>query len=286
MLRILFLALFGTCLLLPAVAAADPPGIEPAGPPIKVMILGTWHFGSPGLDVANMASVDVTTPRRQAELQRLADALARFRPTKIMVERVVETPGLADPGYGSFVPAQLKTDHSETVQIGYRLARQLGLPRVEGIDEQPGPGEPDYFPFDRLQAWAMANGGQTALDRINGGFRARLSEFETVQARQSIAVALAWLNNPNVAAADQRGYYAYLRFGDGRAQPGADLNGMYYLRNAKIFSKLMMASQPGDRVLLVYGAGHPFWLRHFAAITPGYKLVDPLPYLRLAQRRN
>ena len=42
--------------------------------------------------------------------------------------------------------------------------------------------------------------------------------------------------------------------------------------------------RPGARVLVVYGAGHGYWLRHFARETPGYRLVDVRPYLRDAAR--
>ncbi len=55
-----------------------------------------------------------------------------------------------------------------------------------------------------------------------------------------------------------------------------------YLRNAKIFAKLMRQAKPGDRIVVVYGAGHNYWLRHFAGATPGYVSVDPMPYLKAA----
>ena len=50
-------------------------------------------------------------------------------------------------------------------------------------------------------------------------------------------------------------------------------------RNALIFAKLMQVAQPGDRIVLIFGAGHAYWLRHFASTTPGYMLVEPNGYL-------
>jgi hypothetical protein len=41
----------------------------------------------------------------------------------------------------------------------------------------------------------------------------------------------------------------------------------------------MQIARPGDRILVVFGAGHTFWLRHFAALTPGYQLVEVNTYL-------
>jgi hypothetical protein len=74
-----------------------------------------------------------------------------------------------------------------------------------------------------------------------------------------------------------------LAVGDKDQQTGADLNAGWYLRNAKIFGKLMHVAKPGDRVLVVYGSGHGFWLRHFASLTPGYRNVDVMPYLAKAK---
>lgn len=75
-----------------------------------------------------------------------------------------------------------------------------------------------------------------------------------------------------------------LDIGDAEQQPGAELNAMWYMRNAKIFAKLMKIAQPDDRLLVVYGAGHNYWLRHFADQVPGYRSVDPRPYLDAAKR--
>jgi hypothetical protein len=59
-----------------------------------------------------------------------------------------------------------------------------------------------------------------------------------------------------------------------------DLNAAWYHRNAKIFAKLTQIARPGDRVLVVFGSGHAFWLRHLAQNTPGFTLVEPNGYLR------
>jgi hypothetical protein len=59
----------------------------------------------------------------------------------------------------------------------------------------------------------------------------------------------------------------------------AELNAAWYLRNARIFAKLVQISRPGDRVIVVFGAGHAYWLRHFVETTPGFQLVESNRYL-------
>ena len=50
-------------------------------------------------------------------------------------------------------------------------------------------------------------------------------------------------------------------------------------------AKLTTVTKPGDRVVVVFGAGHNYWLRHFAQETPGFSFVDPRPFLARASAR-
>jgi hypothetical protein len=264
-----------------AMLGAVPAAAEPA----EVMVLGTYHFGNPGLDLVNMAADDVTTPKRQAELEALAEALATFRPNRIMIESLSKSPDLIDARFATFTPASLATEKNESVQIGYRLAHRLGLGRVYAIDEQPGPGEPDYFPFDKVMAYARAHGKEQAIASLMAQAAQVTKATEAKQARATIAELLIDHNVDGAAASGIDPYYELLRIGGADEQPGADLNAMWYLRNAKIFAKLMTVAEPGDRILVIYGSGHNYWLRHFASQTPGFTSVDPVPYLRRAASR-
>jgi hypothetical protein len=111
-----------------------------------------------------------------------------------------------------------------------------------------------------------------------------VGRIERWQAEGSVSHALLKLNRPDQADKDQSWYYGALSYGDTDKQPGAELNAYWYMRNAKIFGKLMIAARPGDRVLVVYGSGHNYWLRHFATTTPGFQNIDPTPYLKKAEK--
>jgi hypothetical protein len=266
--------------MLAAAMIAVAPAAQSA--PIQVMVLGTYHFGNPGRDKVNVRVDDVTTLERQRELEALAESIATFKPTRVMVEVQRPGPTYDVTDFAGFSPAMLRTDRNETTQIGYRVAFRVGLRSVQGIDEQPGKGEPDYFPIGRVEAYAKAHGEQSYLDAAFARVQASAHQFEKEQATTSIPKMLIRYNDPSTPMGGQNSYYSLLRFGDGDDQPGADLNAMWYLRNAKIFAKLINVAKPGDRILIVYGAGHGYWLRHFAATTPGYQLVDVIPYLQRA----
>lgn len=262
------------------------PTATQAAEPVQVMVLGTYHFGNPGLDLANAKADDVLKPQRQKELDTLSAALAGFRPTKIMIERLAKTADLADPRFAEFTVADLGKNRDERLQIAYRLASRLGIKEIYAIDEQPSEGEPDYFPFDKVVAWSSAHGQKARVDALLAEAVGVTKLIEQWQAEGSVGHVLLELNRPERTAKDQDFYYQLLGLGDTEAQPGADLNAMWYLRNAKIFGKLMTVAKPGDRILVVYGAGHNYWLRHFARATPGYVNVDPTPFLEKAAKAS
>ena len=98
-----------------------------AAEPVKVMILGTFHMSNPGRDMHNAKIEDVLAPKHQADLARAAQGLARFRPTRVMVEW---DPGPTDERYAKYLAGTLDPSRNEVVQVGFRLARQAGLQRV------------------------------------------------------------------------------------------------------------------------------------------------------------
>ena len=271
--------------LISASARAQEAAPAPAPAPVEVMVLGTWHFDNPGQDVHNVRADDVLASNRQAELEAIAAAIAEFRPTKVMVERVARTPDLVDPNFAAFRLEHLRSQRDERVQLGYRIARLAGLDRVYAIDEQAGEGEPDYFPFGAVAQYAQANDLGERLGELMARGEAATRAFEERQRTAGLAELLAGYNDPAGFESGIGNYYELLQIGGTEQQPGAVLNAMWYMRNAKIFGKLATVAEPGDRILVVYGAGHNYWLRHFASETPGFASVDPIPYLRRAAGR-
>jgi hypothetical protein len=175
------------------------------------------------------------------------------------------------------------TDNAdERTQIGYRLANLAGVTRVYGIDEQPSDGEPDYFPFDRLMAHAAATGQEDALNQQITDIQAMATRFSAMQKDHTFAELMRAMNSGEMSGDDF--YYRTFAYDRGEDQLGAELQAYWFMRNAKIFSKLAQVTKPGDRVVVVYGAGHKYWLTHFAEMTPGFVSVDPVPYLQQAAK--
>ncbi|MEM1182837.1 MAG: DUF5694 domain-containing protein [Acidobacteriota bacterium] len=262
-------------------AEADPrPGAGSTGDVIYVMVLGSDHFEGSATDVINVEVDNVLTDRRQKELAELSTALATFKPTVVVTERVTEAPDYLDPQFTDFSPELLKTDANERVQLAFRLAAEASVTRVHGLDEQPSEGEPDYFPFGRLMAHAEAIGKGPQLQEHIAQSRRMVEKYSAESADLHIAERLLRLNNGPLSSPDF--YYALADLDEGETQPAAELQAYWFMRNAKIWSKLIDVTEPGDRVVVVFGAGHKFWLEHFVEHTAGFTSVDPTPYLEKA----
>ena len=255
---------------------------EPRMAPVEVMIIGLSHFSNPGKDMVNTKAVDVLAPEHQHALAVLSDVLAEFHPTAIVVEETTAAPGYISERYKSFDDKMLASVRNEIVQIGYRLARKTNLDAVYGIDEQPQDGEPDYFPFDKLQAHVDATGQTAALDQYFATFQQKVLEESEHNNSLSIPAALLNLNDPDTYIHGPALYYDLMNFDRGESQPAAELFGYFTMRNVKIFGKVMAVSRPGDKIIILYGAGHKYFLDRLVEDASGFTLVDPRPYLASA----
>ena len=81
------LFLLGFCFLLTFSVKAQI-GIVNQDAKIKptLVILGTYHMGTPGNNVVNPKVADISTPERQKQVVELVKKLKNFKPTKIVLE--------------------------------------------------------------------------------------------------------------------------------------------------------------------------------------------------------
>ena len=273
--------MFGRLIAIAGLALAAPVAAQDAAEPAttEVMVLGMYHLSNPGRDAVNMTVDDVLAPRRQRELQQLAEALAVWKPTMIVVEADAPAPGFELAEYAD-TESLLLTKRNESVQVGYRLARMLGHRAVYGFDETGGDDEPDYFPLGKVFEIAGETGQKPIVDGLLDEVRRDSEAQQALLPSQTLAGSLLAHNDwQRIEGMHHKVHYGLLTIGDGNRQPGAELNAYWYMRNAKMFGKLAMVAKPGDRVLAIMGSGHATWIRHFVRYTPGYAVVDPTPYL-------
>lgn len=255
--------------------AAAAPALHAAEAGVQVLVLGTYHFANPGRDIVNTQVDDVLQPHRQAELEALTGKLARFAPTKVMVERDGDKhEGQRLPAYDAWRAGGRREVRNEVEQVGYRLAAALKHEAVYGIDAD---GD---FPFEAVQAWARKNGAEAKLDAQLDALKQRSKADEAAQYQRTISATLAAFNDPARILRDHQFNTLALRYGRGAEQPGAELLGQWTLRNARSCARMVQLAQPGDRILVLFGAGHSYLLRQCVKEQPGWRLVEAVDYLR------
>ena len=265
------LAAAGLLILVPLVAQAAAPVA-----PVTVLIVGTFHMGNPGQDLHNLKADDVLAPKRQAELARVVDGLARFRPTRIAVEWPA---ALTAERYVAYRAGTLAPTRNEVVQLGFRLAKASGLAAVDGIDVD---GD---FPYDAVDAYAKQHGQAQILEAAGAEIQAGVDTMGRLLASGTVGDVLRYVNDPARIPSDNAFYRTMLRIGSAEAQPGAELLTAWYRRNFLICAQLIQATQPGDRVVVFYGFGHLFLLRQCVAEIPGLKLIEATDYLPTTEDR-
>jgi hypothetical protein len=234
------------------------------------MVVADFHMANPGHDIHNVAVDDVLTPGRQAEITKITNALADFRPTKVMAEWPAD---LASVRYGEYLAGNLAPDRNEVVQLGFRLAKTVGLKQVYGIDAN---GD---FPYEPIQVFAKEHGQSELLERANADIESLVQAQTDLLKSKGIGATLRYLNDPDRISRDNGFYRQMLRVGLGPQQPGVELLTAWYRRNFLICANLIQNTQPGDRIIVFYGSGHAFLLRQCVAESPGFVLVEPNRFL-------
>jgi len=242
----------------------------------EVMILGTYHMANPGQDIHNLKADDVLVEKRQKELAAVADGLAKFKPTKIAVESPVDNGAPAKVAkYHDYLDGKMADSRNEVVQVGFRLAKQMKLPDVWGIDVD---GD---FPFEAVQKFAENGHPQLAkqLAELGAEVETMLKGLEETLKGGSVSQGLRYVNDPKRILEGNAFYSTLLLYGAGNEQPGAALLTAWEGRNNQICARLMQLAQPDDRIVVLYGSGHAFLLRRCVKDMPGFKLVEANDYL-------
>ena len=239
----------------------------------KVLVLGTYHMGNPGLDAFNMQADDVTLPKRQSEIAAFVDLLARFQPTKICLEAAANKNEELNTRYLAYVSGTAELRKNEIDQVGFRLAKNLKHPRVYAIDA-PAP-----FEMDTVIKTAQKYQFTRFFDMMKA--MPAFIEAENKKLQESTVTEFFQHINSDTYNRYSHGFYLEMAvIGKEGNYAGADLVADWYKRNLRIYRNLMQLDlKPEDRVLILYGAGHSKILQDLVDDTATLELVK-LEHLR------
>lgn len=245
---------------------------------IQVMLVSSFHLANNNRDLINLPIENVLVPHRQEEIEQLVDNLARWRPTKIILEWPRSDQDGLDQRYRKYLNRELEISAKEQDQIGLRLAEALSHTKIYAVDwNESFPGEGTDYDF---LTWAKENGQEDRMNAFVEEGQTRLDSQAETMRQQSIVEWYFDLNQPEVREQDHRVYFDLATFGNNERNPGASWVGGWYGRNLRIFNNIRDVVERGDRVLILYGSGHTYLLDRFFRESAQAKVVDPRPYIR------
>lgn len=260
-----------------------------------IMILGSTHLANDGLDVYNTKMDDVRAPKRQREIEQLVEQLKEFKPTKIALERDEKMHSAGtQTEYQGYLKGTYELKRSESDQIGFRLAKQMGHPKLYCVDYRLDYRKDDpIIPFDEFD-WNLLNYiGFAKEHNLNHLLppppdEGKVTQDEKgvtwIEVEEYISIIDMYIQDNDLESI-RKDHQEYLRFiarvGLGDEYPGANwLSHYWYDRNMKIYVNLTRITESADdRILLIIGGGHVYLIQQFLEESGDYIIETPLKYL-------
>ena len=245
----------------------------------SLVILGTFHMGTPGNNVVNPKVADITSPDRQKQIGELIERLNKFKPTKIVLEcDHPEDDAKIQENYDKYLTGNYQLSKNETNQIGFRLAKVSGHEKVYCVDWS------DFWDDSAINYMKYASQDAELndfLNEINQRLKKEIDEEYASLLPLPIVDQLASVNQPVQIEKSHQVYYDLMRIGRGKEYIGANYVAWWYRRNLTILTNIIrITDSPNDRVLVVYGVGHAKLLNQFARESGFYDVESPLQYLK------
>lgn len=231
----------------------------------QVLVVGVYHMANPNHDVADVQAGDVLGPKRQVQIKHVVAVLKRFKPTKVAVERVPGDPHLA--AYAQYLTGKHALTRNEVQQIGFRLAKDLGLKNVCGVDADLG------LNFNRVTQYAKSAGRLHEYKALLAKLKRRAKAQTAYLHAHTVLQTLIRLNSDTFVAKSMAFYYRIAHFSRPGHWGAADLVSAWFKRNMRIYANIVnLIDSPHARILVIIGAGHLGWLRHDFASDPTIRL--------------
>lgn len=266
--RTLFISFMAVVSSMVPANAQEPAGSEDQEP-VHVMVLGSPHLAGSTRNVVNDEAADLHSEEGRAEIDAVLDRLERLAPDKIMVEVYPQRMEGFNERYAAFLSGTYQPSLSESEQIGMQLAARLGHDRLYGIDYSVGL---DYRPALTFAEDLGQTGILADLEAMTDDLRA-VSQDEATLLERLIAL------NGDHPMHGNAYYLNVAQMGTVENPLGALQIADWWKRNLVIFARAAHHSEPGDTVLIVYGAGHKHQLEQSFREARGFELIDPLAYL-------
>lgn len=257
----------------------------------EVLILGTAHY-------SNIKSDSITSVQKQKELREILDAIKKFNPQQILVERPSVQDSIFNTAFeytkkGQKLPENINwLLNNEIYQLGIKLAVELKLPQsVQGIDWRlpdlnstdnhfTNDIEKNYFFYAKSILspnikYEADNAYSESIAAIHRQFGKYYGIEKNIPLKEMYLVLNQRENIEKLYLANRLSeLYLDTKFGAERTEIGS-------FRDYKTFRSSLNTIKPETkRVLIIYGAGHTHMLRQLFQFSGQFKLREIDEFLR------
>lgn len=251
--------------------------------PTEILVIGTYHFNNPGLDVAKYKVLDIMDEKPQKQLDEISTAIAKFRPTKIFTEWELKNQLALDTLYNKYLegvysdyvekkyPKRKFYTHNEIVQLAFRTAKKSNLKKVHAIDFQG-----TSFDFDSVMKFTdsirLPNFKKDAMADIKG----IETKSNALFAQNDLLKCLYYYNSKELREVDIPWYVGKINDSDKLGTyVGAFLASEWYRRNLYMLANIQKQTEAGDkRIMVLAGASHITMFLDLLKHDANYKIVE------------
>jgi len=247
---------------------------------VKVLLLGTFHFDNPGLDVAKFKDANILSEKRQQEVQEVIKEFKKFSPDKIFIEATPSNQLQIDSSFAAYKAGKKELGATEVQQLGFRLAKELNLETVYGVDYRE-----TEFPFDSLMKLAneakqtdITSFVQKTIDYVQQSFNEALQ-------KKTIKEVLLRENSEMLMRLQQEFYFKLIPAGKLDNHIGSYLVSEWWRRNMVIYENIMKRlNGKEEKIMVIFGSGHTAILHEIMKFNPSIKLVSVADILKTTKQ--
>lgn len=242
---------------------------------IQVLNFATFHMGS--TTDANSVDFDDKNKKNQEDAQKIAQLIARFKPTIICVEVPREKNKALNNKYQAYLndPSKASTYYGEVGLVAFEVGRMNNVAELYGIDHKMG--------YNYMIANEIVNEIDSAtLNEYYANPFKSTPELNVDENTLSLLDKLKLNNSPKFLDFLITVNADMLTFaGTKNGYEGADEAAKYYQRNLRIYSNLnRIPMTKSDRVFILSGSSHTAFLNEFMKRSPKYQVVNTFDYLK------
>jgi hypothetical protein len=224
---------------------------------LQILFLGTTHFAGSS-DLLGLDMSDISSSKRQQEIKQLVNKLARFKPTKVILEYPYGNMKM-DSTYRQYLDDNHALTNNERQQLGFRLARNLGHDHVYAADKRMG------LNFDAVMQFLEERNRKEEFNQLVALMKAEvINPMQEHYNRQNLANFFNFINRDENDRMTRMAYLQYFnRYSTPENPAGINLTARWWKRNFHIMANIDRIAEPGDRVLVIFGQGHTALLKQF-----------------------